>query len=222
MLLSHRQLVYICCLIPARVLYAVVMVQPSTARTSSYPERTVQIEDRPWKLRAKSVPINALRKQSSTRTSDKRSAVTDTQSIKSCYSALDLRSIGEQNRERLLDAFLPDIRQIHSRMGYEYRVRPFNLNQEKLKSVQIRAKTAWDYRYLREHPDQTLGHGGKAATSITPRPAWVVKELPVNSMNDNLFPEEGPTMCAYIKRPLWYYKDRRYMQRATPKRSHNK
>lgn len=197
------------------------MVQPSTARTSSYPERTVQIEDNPWKLRAKSVPINAHSKQSPTRTSDKRSAA-GTQSITSCRSALDLGSINEQNRERLLDAFLPDIRRVHSRMGFEYRVRPFNLNQERLKSVQIRAKTAWDYRHLREHSDETLGHGGKAATSITPRPAWVAKELPVNSMNDKLFPEEGPAMYAYVKTQLWDYKDKRYMQRATPKRAHNK
>jgi hypothetical protein len=186
------------------------MVQPSTTGTSSYRERDLQIEDDPWKPREKSLPINTHNRQLETQASNK------------CRSALDLESISEQNRERLLDAFLPDIRRIHSRMGYEYRVRPFNLNHERLKSVQIRAKTAWDYRHLREHCDETLGHGGKAATSITPRPAWVAKELPVNSMNDKLFPEEGPSMCAYVKRQLWDYRDRRYMQRATPKRSHNK
>lgn len=144
-------------------------------------------------------------------------------SSRSCRSELDLVSIGENNREKLLAAFLPDIRRVHSKMSYEHRVRPFNLNHERLKSVQIRAKTAGDARQLRETRNETLGRGRQAASNITPRPAWIVKDVPVNAIHDRLYPGEGPTMYAYVKRQQWDYRDRRPgMKRVLPKRSHTK
>lgn len=132
--------------------------------------------------------------------------------------------MSEQNREKLIEAFLPDLRKNHTRMGYSHRVRPFNLNQEKLKTVQIRAKTSSYNRDLREHSDVSLGCGRKAANSTTPRPRWAVKPLPVNSANDTLiFPDAPPQMIAFVKRQQWNYIDGRISHdRPLPKRSLDK
>lgn len=168
--------------------------------------------------------LGSSSRQTSTRSESKNSKNSKRMnSSRSCRSEMDLVSMGEQNRERLLDAFLPDIRRVHARMSYEHRVRPFNLNHEGLKNVQIRAKTAGEPRYLREHRDETLGRGRKAASNITPRPAWLVKDVPVNAVQDRLFPGEGPAMYAYVKRQQWDYIDRRTgMKRVLPKRTHTK
>ena len=141
----------------------------------------------------------------STRTrSQTHSDVNTSKMSRSCRSELDMRLMSERNREKLLDAFLPDIRHIHTRMGYTHRVSPFNLNRENLKTVQIRAKTAWyNQRELREHPNVTLGSGSKAANSVTPRPAWGYKALPINHMNDRLFPYDVQNYSAYVKRQRW-------------------
>lgn len=156
-----------------------------------------------------------LRSQTTTASTQRRT--------KSCRSELDMSLMNEQNREKLIEAFLPDIRRIHARMGYSHRVRPFNLNQEKLKTVQIRAKTSWLRSELREHSDHTLGSGAKAANSTTPRPAWDVKELPINSVNDRLFPGDTPVLTAYVKRQDWNYKDlRSSLDRPLPKTTRDK
>lgn len=142
---------------------------------------------------------------------------------KSCRSEIDMALMSEQNREKLIEAFLPDLRRNHTRMGYLHRVRPFNLNQENLKTVQIRAKTASYNRDLREHSDVSLGCGRKAANSTMPRPRWAVKSLPVNSANDTLFPDAPPQMVAFVKRQQWNYSDGRIsLDRPLPKRSLDK
>lgn len=172
------------------------------------------------------VKITSTSKVESLRSESKTSKHTTLRmySSRSCRSELDLASISEANREKLLDAFLPDIRRVHARMSFEHRTRPFNLNHEGLKNVQIRAKTAaGEQRFLREHRDETLGRGRKAASNITPRPAWVVKDVSINAVHERLFPGEGPTMYAYVKRQQWDYIDRRPgMKRVLPKRSHTK
>lgn len=147
----------------------------------------------------------------------------DSRQTKSCRSEIDMSVMDGQNRERLIEAFLPDLRKNHTRMGYLHRGRPFNLNQEKLKTVQIRAKTASYNRDLREHSDVSLGCGRKAANSTTPRPRWAVKPLPMNSANDRLCPDAPPQMVAFVKRQLWNYSDgRSCLYRPLPKRSLDK
>ena len=145
----------------------------------------------------------------------------DSRQTKSHRSEIDMTMMNEQNRERLIEAFLPDLRKNHTRMGYMHRGRPFNLNQEKLKTVQIRAKTASYKRDLREHSDVSLGCGRKAAAnSTTPRPRWAVKPLPMNSANDRLCPDVPPQMVAFVKRQQWNYSDgRSSLHRPLPKRS---
>lgn len=178
------------------------------------PSRTQSIS------RAKSEP-SRTRKTRSSRESTTDSP--DSRRTKSCRSEIDMTLMSEQNREKLIEAFLPDLRKNHTRMGYSHRVRPFNLNQEKLKTVQIRAKTSSYNRDLREHSDVSLGCGRKAANSTTPRPRWAVKPLPVNSANDTLFPDAPPQMIAFVKRQQWNYIDGRISHdRPLPKRSLDK
>lgn len=178
------------------------------------PSRTANIS------RAKSEPFRS-RKTRSLRDSSTNSP--DLRRIKSCRSEIDMLLMSEQNREKLIEAFLPDLRKNHTRMGYLHRVLPFNLNQEKLKTVQIRAKTASYNRDLREHSDISLGCGRKAANSTTPRPRWAVKPLPINSANDTLFPDVPPQMTAFVKRQQWNYSDGRiFLDRPLPKRSTDK
>lgn len=142
---------------------------------------------------------------------------------KSCRSELDMTVMNEHNRERLIEAFLPDLRKNHTRMGYIHRVQPFNLNQEKLRTVQIRAKTASYNRDLREHSNISLGRGRKAANSTTPRPKWAVKPIPMNSSNDRLCPDITPQTVAFVKRHQWSYSDgRSFLDRPLPKRSPDK
>ena len=108
-------------------------------------------------------------------------------------------------------------------MGYLYRVQPFNLNQEKLRTVQIRAKTAPSNRDLREHKYGLLGYGKKAANSTTPRPCWAVKPLPFNSANEALFRDATPQMIVYVKQQKWNFSDgREFLDRPLPKRSNDK
>lgn len=145
------------------------------------------------------------------------------QTHKSCRSEIDMTLMSEQNREKLIEAFLPDLRKNHARMGFLHRVRPFNLNQEKLKTVQIRSKTASYNRDLREHSDISLGCGKKAANSTTPRPRWAVKPIPMNSANDRLCPDAPPPMVTFVKRQQWNYSDGRLcLDRPLPKRSLDK
>ncbi|KAJ7393373.1 hypothetical protein OS493_006344 [Desmophyllum pertusum] len=147
----------------------------------------------------------------------------DSRQTKSCRSEIDMTVMNEQNRDRLIEAFLPDLRKNHTRMGYLHRVRPFNMNQEKLKTVQIRAKTASYNRDLREHSNRSLGCGRKAANSTTPRPKWAVKPIPMNSANDRLCPDAPPQMVAFVKRQQWNYSDGRLsLDRPLPKRSFDK
>ena len=141
-------------------------------------------------------------------------------------SELDMSSMSEQNREKLLETFLPDIRRIHARMGYTQPVRPFNLNQENLKTVQLRAKTRGSVTrraMLREHSEFALGSGVKAANSTLPQPAWDVKELQINGMNDRLFPGQAQALTAYVKKQDWSYKDlRNLLDRPLPKKTRDK
>ena len=181
---------------------------------SSPPSRTQNIS------RTKSEPARTRKTHSSWNSSTNSP---DSRRIKSCRSEIDMSLMSEHNREKLIEAFLPDLRKNHTRMGYLHRVRPFNLNQEKLKTVQIRAKTASNSRDLREHSDISLGCGRKAANSTTPRPCWAVKPLPVNSANDTLFPDAPPQMIAFVKRQQWNYNDGRLLlDRPLPKRSLDK
>lgn len=172
------------------------------------------------KSRAKSEPSKNQRTRSSWNSSIHSP---DSRRTKSCRSEIDMTLMSEQNREKLIDAFLPDLRKNHTRMGYLHRVRPFNLNRENLKTVQIRAKSLSYNRDLREHSEMSLGFGRKAANSTTPRPRWAVKPLPVNSANDRLCPDEPPQMVAFVKRQQWNYSDKRVsLDRALPKRSLDK
>ena len=142
---------------------------------------------------------------------------------KSCRSEMNLTEMNIHNRDKLIEAFLPDLRRQHIRMGFTHRVRPFNLNQEKLKTVQIRAKTASYDRDLREHSDISLGLGRKAANNTTPNATWAVKPLPVNTANDRLCPDDSPRLLAFVKRQHWNYSDGRLMlKRPLPKRSCDK
>ena len=172
------------------------------------------------KSRAKSEPSKNQRARSSWNSSIHSP---DSRRTKSCRSEIDMTLMSEQNRDKLIEAFLPDLRKNHTRMGYLHRVRPFNLNQENLKTVQIRAKSLSYNRDLREHSEMSLGCGRKAANSTTPRPRWAVKPLPVNSANDRLCPDEPPQMVAFVKRQQWNYSDKRAsLDRALPKRSLDK
>lgn len=151
--------------------------------------------------------------RSTTRTHGVTSRMTE-----SSRSELDMSLISDRNREKLIDAFLPDIRRIHTRMGYTLKVNPFNLNQEKLKTVQIRAKTSfYNHRDLRENRNVTLGSGSKAANSVTPRPSWGYKSLPMNHTNDKLFPNDTQSFSAYVKRQRWD-SDLRGTQRPVPRK----
>ena len=154
---------------------------------------------------------------------DKSKYSPDPRRTKSCRSKIDMSLLNENNREKLLAAFLPDLRKNHTRMGYLYRVQPFNLNQEKLRTVQIRAKTAPSNRDLCEHKYGLLGYGRKAANSTTPRPCWAVKPLPFNSANDALFRDATPQMIVYVKQQKWNFSDgREFLDRPLPKRSTDK
>lgn len=179
------------------------------------------------------VSSSPTRRQNRSRAKSEPSRTRDTRSVwdsspdsrrtKSCRSEIDMTMMNEQNRERLIEAFLPDLRKNHTRMGYLHRVRPFNLNQERLKTVQIRAKTASNSRDLREHSNISLGRGRKAANSTTPRPKWAVKPIPMNSANDSLCPDAPPQMVAFVKRQQWNYRDGRLsLNRPLPKRSLDK
>ncbi|CAH3044986.1 unnamed protein product [Porites evermanni] len=191
-----------------------------TAQTQSAHEKWMWKEFDKTKSRAKSEPSKNQRTRSSWNSSIHSP---DSRRTKSCRSEIDMTLMSEQNREKLIEAFLPDLRKNHTRMGYLHRVRPFNLNQENLKTVQIRAKSLSYNRDLREHSDMSLGCGRKAANSTTPRPRWAVKPLPVNSANDRLCPEEPPQMVAFVKRQQWNYSDKRAsLDRALPKRSLDK
>ena len=170
--------------------------------------------------RAKSEPFRTRKTHSSWNSSTHSP---DSRRTKSCRSEIDMTLMSEQNRDKLIEAFLPDLRKNHTRMGYLHRVRPFNLNQENLKTIQIRAKTASYNRDLREHSDISLGCGRKAANSTTPRPRWSVKPLPVSSANDRLCPDAPPQMVAFVKRQQWNYSDgRTSLDRPLPKRSLDK
>ena len=170
--------------------------------------------------RAKSEPFRTRKTHSSWNSSTHSP---DSRRTKSCRSEIDMTLMSEQNREKLIEAFLPDLRKNHTRMGYLHRVRPFNLNQENLKTIQIRAKTASYDRDLREHCDTSLGCGRKAANSTNPWPRWAVKPLPVNSANDRLCPDVSPQMVAFVKRQQWNYSDARTsLDRPLPKRSLDK
>ncbi|KAL9971174.1 hypothetical protein ACROYT_G023665 [Oculina patagonica] len=172
--------------------------------------------------RAHSEPFRT-RKTRSVWNSSRNSGSPDSRQTKSCRSEIDMTLMNEQNREKLIETFLPDLRKNHTRMGFLHRVRPFNLNQEKLKTVQIRAKTASYNRDLREHSDISFGCGRKAANSITPRPRWAVKPIPMNSANDRLCPDAPPQMVAFVKRQQWNYSDGRLsLDRPLPKRSLDK
>ena len=136
---------------------------------------------------------------------------------KSYRSEMDITDMSERNKTKLLDIFLPDIRRLHTRIGYTQRVNSFNLNQENLKTVQLRGKTAWcKERQLKEHRDVTLGSGRKAANSVSPRPCWGYKSLPIYYMNDRLFSNNGQSYSAYVKRQLWA-SDMRGSERPLPR-----
>lgn len=184
-------------------------------------------------LEGSAISSSPVRRKNSSRANSEPLRIHDTQSMldsshdsrrtKSCRSELDMTVMNENNRERLIEAFLPDLRKNHTRMGYIHRVRPFNLNQEKLKTVQIRAKTASYNRDLREHSNMSLGRGRKAANSTTPRPKWAVKPIPMNSANDRLCPDVPPQTLAFVKRQQWNYSDgRSFLDRPLPKRSPDK
>lgn len=144
------------------------------------------------------------------------------QETKLCRSEMNMTVMSEQNKEKLFDIFLPDIRRMHTQIGYTHRVDTFNLNQENLHTVQIRAKTAWcKERELKEHHDVTLGSGGTAANSVTPRPCWGYKALPSNHMNGRLFLNDTQSYSAYVKRQRWYI-DTRGSQRPLPRNQYGK
>lgn len=164
-----------------------------------------------------------VRSQKTSSWKDASKLSSDPRLTKSCRSEMNMSLLSENNREKLIKTFLPDLRKNHTRMAYCYRVQPFNLNQEKLKTVQIRAKTASYNRDLREHKEISLGHGRKAANSTSPRPCWTVKPLPLNSANDSLFPDAPPHMAVFVKRQEWNFRDGRIsLKRPLPKRSLDK
>lgn len=89
---------------------------------------------------------------------------------------LNIEALHLKNRNRLIRTFLPDIEQARARLGYVYRVTPFNYNLEHFKTVEIRQRPA---RYTRPLHDSkvVMKVGHKAANEIEPRPLWAIKPL---------------------------------------------
>lgn len=89
---------------------------------------------------------------------------------------LDIESLSLKNRNRLIQTFLPDIEQAHARLGYVYKVTPYNYNLEHFKTVEMRRRPAV---YTRPIPDAkvVMKAGHTAANEIEPQPMWAIKPL---------------------------------------------
>lgn len=90
--------------------------------------------------------------------------------------ALDIEGLSSKNRNRLIQTFLPDIEQAHARLGYVYKVTPYNYNLEHFKTVEMRRRPAVYTRPIHD-AKVVMRAGHAAANEIEPRPMWAMKPL---------------------------------------------
>lgn len=89
--------------------------------------------------------------------------------------AMDIKALRIKSREKLIRQFLPDIERHQAKLGYVYKVRPFNYNLEHFNTVELRRPAV---AARPQHDTQVVMKCGyKAANEIEPRPLWVVKPL---------------------------------------------
>ena len=117
--------------------------------------------------------------------------------------AMDIEALSRKSRERLVRQFLPDIERSQAKLGYLYKVSPFNYNSEHFNTVEIRRKPAATTRPLRD-TKVVMKCGFKAANEIEPRPLWVVKPLQFTEKT-YLNPNEEYTV--FTRFYPWQYRD---------------
>ena len=89
--------------------------------------------------------------------------------------AMDIKALSMKRRERLMRQFLPDIERSQAKLGYVYKVNPFNYNSEHFNTVEIRRRPATTRPF---HDTKVVMKSGcKAANETEPRPLWVKKPL---------------------------------------------
>ena len=117
--------------------------------------------------------------------------------------AMDIKSLSMKSRERLIRQFLPDIETSQAKLGYLYKVRPFNYNSEHFNTIEIRRRPTVSTR-LWHDSKVVMKSGVKAANETVPRPFWVMKPLQF-SEKTCVNPNEEYTV--YTKFYSWRYRE---------------
>ena len=102
-----------------------------------------------------------------------------------------------------MSEFLPDIQRSQRKLGFIYKVHPFNYNAEHFNTVEIRRRPA---NSGRTYPDRKVAmrSGHKAANEIEPRPLWSIKHL-------SFVESDAATPCdeynVYTRLCWWHVRD---------------
>ena len=116
--------------------------------------------------------------------------------------AMDIKALNMKNREKLIRQFLPDIERSQAKLGYVYKVRPFNYNSEHFNTVEVRRRPAVTSRPL--HDTKVLMKSGfKAANETEPRPLWVIKPL---EFTDKSYVNPNEEYTVYTRFYPWRYR----------------
>ena len=128
---------------------------------------------------------------------------TKTASSEDNIYAMDIKALSRKSRERLIRQFLPDIERSQAKLGYLYKVSPFNYNSEHFNTVEIRRRPAITTRPLRD-TKVVMKCGFKAANEIEPRPSWVVKPL---QFTEKSYVNPNEEYTVFTRFYPWRYRD---------------
>ena len=117
--------------------------------------------------------------------------------------AMDIKALSMKSRERLIRQFLPDIERSQAKLGYVYKVSPFNYNSEHFNTVEIRRRPAVTTRPFHD-TKVVMKSGFKAANETEPRPLWVVKPL---EFTEKSYVNPNEEYTVYTRFYPWRYRE---------------
>ena len=116
--------------------------------------------------------------------------------------AMDVKALSMKSRERLIRQFLPDIERSQAKLGYLYKVSPFNYNSEHFNTVEIRRRPATT-RPLHD-TKVVMRSGFKAANETEPRPLWAIKPL---EFTEKTYVNPNEEYTVYTRFYPWRYRE---------------
>ena len=115
--------------------------------------------------------------------------------------AMDIKALSMKSREKLIRQFLPDIQRSQAKLGYVYKVSPFNYNSEHFNTVEIRRRPATTRPF---HDSKVVMKSGfKAANETEPRPLWVKKSL---EFTEKTYVNPNEEYTVYTRFYPWRYR----------------